>query len=185
MARARQPKLTEEICRKIVNAILGGNYLETAAAYAGVDSKTVRRWLIQGRQVKADPAKRDLARRVADALALAEVQAVAEIRAVGMGTVTETRNAEGAVVNRVARRQDWRALAWWLTTARREKWGPPKVDDVYDSVEWEEIKGRLVRCLAKVPGALDALAAEFGEVEQPRRNDDDPRLLEATPVRVQ
>jgi len=186
MATRRPQKLTEEITRRIVNAILGGNYLETAAAYAGVDPKTVRRWLIQGSQKRADPLYRDLARRVTDALALAEVQAVAEIRAVGMGSVTETKNAEGAVVSRVARRQDWRALAWWLTHARRERWGGPDADaDVYESPEWEEIKGRLFRCLAKVPGALEAIAAEFGESDPSKRPGDDPNLLEATSVRVQ
>ena len=44
----RRTLLTPERQEKIVQAILTGNYLETASAYAGVSPDTVREWLQRG-----------------------------------------------------------------------------------------------------------------------------------------
>lgn len=45
---SRPNKLTDEVQRKIVQAVQIGNYIETAAAYAGIDKSTLHRWLKRG-----------------------------------------------------------------------------------------------------------------------------------------
>jgi transposase len=42
--------LTPEVAEAIVEAMRGGNYLETAAALAGISIATLRNWLRDGRR---------------------------------------------------------------------------------------------------------------------------------------
>ena len=49
----RPSKLTEEISQRIVSAILEGAYLETAAQAAGVNPRTLFRWLQRGDDAEA------------------------------------------------------------------------------------------------------------------------------------
>ena len=44
----RPTKLTPEVHQRIVLSLKAGNYRETAAADAGVDSKTLRNWMKRG-----------------------------------------------------------------------------------------------------------------------------------------
>lgn len=46
--RGRPEKLTEEVQRKVVEALTLGNYRSTAARYAGVSYSTVRAWMRKG-----------------------------------------------------------------------------------------------------------------------------------------
>jgi len=41
---ARPTKLTPAVQKKIVDAIKAGNYMETAAAYAGISKQTLYNW---------------------------------------------------------------------------------------------------------------------------------------------
>lgn len=169
-ASGRPTRLTEEHIRKIVHAILAGNYLETAASYANIYPKTLRNWLVAGAQRNASALQRELTRRVNDAVAVAEVNAIAEIRAVGAGL-------DG-------RKRDWKALAWWLERKFPDRWArkTPEINvNVLGSPEWEEIKHRILRCLANVPGAHEAIAREFGTA--PPAEQAPP--LEATSLTVQ
>jgi transposase len=103
--RRGRPKLTEvpaEVQQKIIQALLGGNYLETAAAYAGIHKSTLYNWLKRGARQKTGPF-RDFSDAVRKAQADAEVRDVARI-------------AQAAAVN-------WQACAWRLERKFPAKWG--------------------------------------------------------------
>src|SRR5262245_31088359 len=80
----RPTKLTPERQTKIVQAILAGNYFDTACAYAGLGASTVREWLRRGEnrdgRRPADRRFAAFAAAVRGAEAQAEVAAVALIR---------------------------------------------------------------------------------------------------------
>jgi len=77
-AVGRPRELTDELERKLCDALRAGNYLEVAAPHAGVSRSTLYRWLAQAEQKGAD--RRLVAFR--DAVRKAEAQA--EIHAVGV-----------------------------------------------------------------------------------------------------
>ena len=81
-ARGRRTKLTAERQDKIVQAILDGNYFETACAYAGVSRNTGFEWLARGEN--RDPDRRGAAVFAAFANAVRAAEAQAEVRAVAI-----------------------------------------------------------------------------------------------------
>lgn len=48
--RGRPPKLTPELQENIIHYLRFGNFLETSAAFNGLDASTVRRWITRGRR---------------------------------------------------------------------------------------------------------------------------------------
>jgi len=107
MRTGRPTKLTPETQKKIVAAIQAGCYMETAAAFAGIDRATLHRWLKRGR--RADPEAedegiyRDFCAVIARALAQSEVADV--------------------TVLSLAAKADWRAAAWRLERKFPDRWG--------------------------------------------------------------
>lgn len=99
----RPTKFTPEVTSKILTAIRAGNYIETAAAWAGIDKVTLYDWLKQGAAQDAGKFK-DFSNAVAEALAHAEI---ADLNHVG----------------EAAKRGDWRAAAWRLERRNPTKWG--------------------------------------------------------------
>lgn len=105
MGRVGRPKLTDvpaEAKAKILQAVQSGNYLETAAAYAGIDKTTLYDWLRRGVREKTGPFA-DFSHAVQKALADAEVRDVARIA-----------KAAQAI---------WQASAWRLERKFPDKWG--------------------------------------------------------------
>jgi hypothetical protein len=83
--RGRPTKLTAEVADRIVAAVRAGNYLETAANYAGVHPSTVFRWIKEGEAPGAPRAKREFCDAVSRARAESEVRVVGQIQRVIMG----------------------------------------------------------------------------------------------------
>lgn len=101
----RPPKqITPEITDTVAQAVAAGNYLEVAAAYAGISRDVLFRWLKEGRASTNpdDPAKK-FSDAVDAALARAEVTDVALL----------ARHAQ----------KDWRAAAWRLERRAPKRWG--------------------------------------------------------------
>jgi hypothetical protein len=95
---ARPSKYTPATVKKITDALSAGNTRRAAAAYAGIDVRTMERW----------------ARRYAAfAASLLQVEAACEVGHV-------------AAITKAARDGDWKASAWWLERRRHADWG--KVD---------------------------------------------------------
>ena len=99
----RPTKLTEESKRKIVQAIAGGNYLETAAAYGGVAYDTFNGWMNKGER-NEKPLYVEFYHAVKKAEADAEALRVARISKAGQ---------EG----------NWQADAWYLERRYPSRWG--------------------------------------------------------------
>lgn len=95
-------KLTPEIADRIVNMLKLGNYQETAAAAAGIDARTLRKWLHRGASREEEPY-------ASFAVSVLEAEASAESRHVA--TLYS------------ASREDWRAAAWILSRKHSERWG--------------------------------------------------------------
>ncbi len=100
----RPSKLTPELQEKIVTAIRAGNYIETAAAYAGVSKDTLYAWLKRGgREVSAKSPYHRFSDAVEKALADAEMRDVLLI-----GKAAE---------------ENWQAAAWRLERKFSDRWG--------------------------------------------------------------
>ena len=96
----RPTSLTPEVSQVIADAMRAGNYLETAAALAGISVSTLRNWLRAGRRGES-PELADFARAITQARAIAEV-----------------RDLE-----RIGRDPSWQAAAWRLERRHPKRWG--------------------------------------------------------------
>ena len=99
----RPTKLTPQVQARIVQAIVGGNDITVAAAYAGIGKTTFYEWLERGRKAKTGPFAD-----FADAIQKAQADA-------------ETRNV--ALIAKAAQDGTWTAAAWWLERKYPERWG--------------------------------------------------------------
>ena len=115
----RPTKFLPEIKDKILLALRGGNYIETAAAFSGVHKDTLYEWLKLGAAEEAGPY-RDFSDGVEEALATGEMM---DVQRVGN-----------------AAKDDWRAAAWRLERRHPKRWGrkehieltKPKIEDLSD-----------------------------------------------------
>jgi hypothetical protein len=157
-ARGRPPTYRDAaVTEKIVRLVQGGNYVETAAAAAGVSVSTVRAWLKKAgeleRALRDDPTMTltsDEELLVDFSAAVEKAQGEAEARDV----LTIGRAAEGTK----EKPGDWRASAWRLQHRSPERWGRNLVElSGRDGgpVQHENVGNPLELVAAK----LDALAA--------------------------
>ena len=113
----RPTKLTVELTNKICDMLRAGNYLETAAAYAGIDKATLHRWMKRG------------ARELERVQAIEGGAEIAEEEQMFVDFCNSIKKAlaEGEVRDMViisnAAKQDWKAAAWKLERKFPEKWG--------------------------------------------------------------
>lgn len=106
---ARPTKLTKETQERILQAVQAGNYLETAAQFAGIDGSTMRRWLQKGEGEGAPEPYRTFYTALKSARASAEVRSVALI---------QTAASNGT----------WQAAAWYLERSYPDRWGRTRVE---------------------------------------------------------
>ena len=127
----------------MLEALRGGNYIETAAEYAGIDDSTYRRWM-----QREEPEFRAFRAAVKKALADAEVRNV-------------------GIVLKAAPTQ-WQAAAWWLERrhpsvyGRRTQVAADVNVNLTASADWLTLRDRLLSALTPFPEALDAVLAELG-----------------------
>jgi len=93
--------LTAEVQAKIVILIKSGASREVAAPAAGIDARTLRRWCEWGREGRPDYVR--------FLSAMEQAEAHAEVMHI-------------AVIAKAANAGDWRASAFWLKNARRDRW---------------------------------------------------------------
>jgi len=99
----RPTKLTPQVQARIVQAIVGGNDITVAAAYAGIHRDTFYAWLERGQKAKTGPYSD-----FSDAIQKAQADA-------------ETRNV--ALIAKAAKDGTWTAAAWWLERKYPERGG--------------------------------------------------------------
>jgi len=100
-------KLTPETHAKIVGLLRHGNYLETAAAAAGISSRSIRNWIKKG--AKGEEPYATFAADVEQAIAEGEALDVVKMAQLARGTKEHA--------------PDMRALSWRLERRHRERWG--------------------------------------------------------------
>ena len=103
-ASGRKTKLTPEVQQRIVQAIRGGNYRDTAAAYGGVEEATLYNWMKWGEE-RGEGIYFDFFRAVKEAESHAELEMVAQVR-------LASRDAK-----------NWAASMTWLERKFPQKWG--------------------------------------------------------------
>ena len=98
----RPTLLTPERQADICKAIRAGNFMDTAAAYAGINPDTLRDWMRRGARGES-PELIDFSASVKRALSESEVTGIARIRS--------------------AAADSWQAEAWYMERRFRERWG--------------------------------------------------------------
>ena len=93
-------KLTAEVRAKILDYLRAGSFRETAAAAAGVSSRSFRRWL--ERAAAGEEPYVSFARDVETAMAQSEAMLIARIAAAG--------------------KEDWKAAAWIAERKHPQRW---------------------------------------------------------------
>ena len=102
-SRGRPTKLTPELQAKICSAIQAGNFIEIAAAFAGIRKATLHNWLRRGaRQTQG----------IYHAFSEAVEKALAD---------SEARDV--ALIAKAAADGQWQAAAWRLERKFPERWG--------------------------------------------------------------
>ncbi len=122
---SRPTKLNDEVQRKIVDLVRVGNFLETAAEAAGLERRTVTRWLTRGSEEESGPFR--------------------EFREAVEKAQAESESRDVALIAKAAK-DDWQAAAW-----RLERKFPAKYAVRVRQVIEEELK----RLLDRLESGLD------------------------------
>jgi len=143
-----RPKLEPAVTQRIIDLMRAGNFLEVAAAAAGVHRTTLHRWLRLGRD-----QKRGKYRKFADAVDRAQAE-------------SEARDV--ALIAK-ASPEDWRAAAWRLERKAPRRYGQrvqisvqEELDRVLDKLERKlrpEIYEQVLQAMASEDDELPAAPA--------------------------
>jgi len=131
-------KFSEERAERLLQAVRGGNYLQTACAFAGINYGTMRRWIHKADEPDAPQEYRDFRDAMEKARADAEVASVAKIQ-------------------KAANEGQWQAAAWFLERSMPDRWAKK------DKTQLEVTGGdggpiKVVSGIELDPGAMAALA---------------------------
>lgn len=110
----RPTKLNDDLKDQICKVVRAGNYIETAAAYAGLSKQTLYDWMKRGRReaearIEGKPAQRREEKYVRFLDAIEKALADSEIRDVAIVAKAATEN--------------WQAAAWKLERRNPGRWG--------------------------------------------------------------
>jgi transposase len=172
-ARARHPyKFDKNKAASIIAALTTGAFTEQVADCAGVDPRTVYRWLKKGKELsRLDRALTDDERAFADFYREAmKSNAQFEIHALAS----------------IARDSDWRAAAWRLERKFPQRWGNRKRVAIEGIDDDERLRKRIAESLAAGTTAkADPVRELYGIVPQDQGQDgaDHPAPSERAPAR--
>jgi transposase len=160
-------KLTPELQALVVEALNSGNYIETAAAYAGIHEATVYRWLERGRIERARLSDDDGAEEDPEETPYREFcEAVEKTRA-----NAEVRSL--ALIQKAAMDGTWQASAWYLERSYPRKWG---------RFERQEITGANGAPLSVVV-SVDELESKLNQVIAMRATDKS-KIIDAPEIKA-
>lgn len=143
---ARPTKLTPELQEKIVKAVKAGNYIETAAAFAGISKQTLYDWMKRG-----NDATRGAYREFLDAME----KALAEAEMFDVYQIT-----------RAAQAGNWQAAAWRLERKFPTKYGHARKHDA-EMVEIERQKLEIMKQRAGIGTNSDAVPTYYDDLGEP------------------
>lgn len=136
MGAGRPVKLNDEVQRKIVDAISGGNYMDTASAYAGISKDTFYRWLRRGEREKQRVAKNPRAKIKKEEKMYVELSDEVE------KALAKSEMRDVYIIGKAAESQ-WQAAAWRLERKFPKKWGrknflPENVETIDQKIVFKE-----------------------------------------------
>lgn len=139
--QGRPSKLTAKTKKKLFEAIeLGATYID-ACGYAGVNARTVRRWVEQGEQdLEADPPTLSEFALFVDGLREAEGKAVVKWM---------------AKIEKAASEGNWQAAAWKLERRYPERYGR-RIFEATTTTRLEVFHDPLTHAILADPTAIDA-----------------------------
>lgn len=139
----RPTKLNYEVQEKIVQAIKAGNYIETAAAYAGISKSTLYDWLKRGEREKQRVAKNPRYRiRKSEKIYVDFSDAVEK-------ALAEAEMRDVLLIGKAAEEQ-WQAAAWRLERKFPERWGRRVIEHSGDININNPLKGLTTEELKKL-----------------------------------
>lgn len=106
----RHTKLTPALQKRLIEALVAGNYIETACVYSGLGLSTYYKWIDQSNKPNA---RKDL---IEFREAVEKARAEAEVRNV-------------VYINEVAK-TNYQAAAWWLERSFPKRWGRQQTVDL-------------------------------------------------------
>ena len=124
-------KISKEKINQIVEAVRAGNFIETAAAFAGLSKQTLYNWLKEGareRDRRESGEKPDRTKDLYVQLSLQIEQAMAE---------AEMRDVE--IITRAAEQQ-WQAAAWRLERKYPDRWGRKVAVDAKQEITLPQVQ---------------------------------------------
>jgi len=150
----RPTKITKAITKTIVDAVRRGNYIETAAALAGVSKNTIYEWMRRGAAegdrleenprlkpkieetpffIFSDALKKALAQSENDSLMVMDevargYEAVETITAEKVNP--KTGQIQTLTETKTTWERDWTAMAWRMERRFRKRWGRNLPEDV-------------------------------------------------------
>jgi hypothetical protein len=161
----RPTLLTPALADRIVEVVSAGNYLKTAAQFAGVGQSTLMSWLARGRAAAADVEAH--AAEPGWQLPAAELPFLEFLERV---TQAETRAEVAAVTHwRRAFAEDWRAARDYLGRKRPEQWAAKTTV----AISSDEAEARIENAVTE---ALTALGVDADPLRLDA--DDDPAGLD-------
>lgn len=141
MADGRPTKLTPEVQHRIVQAIQAGNYMETAAAYAGINKTTLYDWLRRGAREKERLERNSRAR-----MRKAEAPYVEFSNAVEKA-LAEAEMRDVMLIGKAASEQ-WQAAAWRLERKFPQRWGRRVA--IEDAKKRDSAKGAITELMQRL-----------------------------------
>lgn len=134
----------------LIQALRGGNYVETACLYAGLAPSTVYRWVERGNNEKtrqsegqsADPTESQY---------IELCEAVEKARA-------EAIVANVTIIQQAARTGTWQAAAWWLERTMPNQFGRRIQAEVTATVSVQDLERKMLELLGE-PDTTDASEA--------------------------
>jgi len=120
LSMARPEKINQSIIDKIVSAIRQGAYVETAAAYAGINKDTFYDWLKKGANEKLERQKaieKNIKRSKKYQLQVLFSDAIEKAMA-------ESELFDLSVITQAAKNGTWQAAAWRLERKFPKRYGP-------------------------------------------------------------
>ncbi len=99
----RPTDFNPQTAETIISLVRRGNFVETAAAFAGVTARTVRNWIAKGKR-RDQPVFAEFRRRILQAKAEAEIQDL----------------------DKLSRDPAWQAIAWRLERRNPKRWAHPR-----------------------------------------------------------
>lgn len=165
----RPSKFTPETRERIISALRANAYIETAAAYAGIEKDTFYRWLKMGARAKSGPY-REFSDAIKQTMGEAEVRDLAVISKAANGyDVVKTKRVIGSdgkveTEETTSREFSWQAAAWRLERKYPQKWGRRDHLEVAGDEE-RPLKVRAEVELWADPARMAKLMAAFADVK--------------------